>query len=333
MTSDMTSESQSFAIAAFYHFQSIPPESIETLAERLEELGEKSGLHGLIILATEGINGTISGSSQEAVHRYLSQASEILGFPELPRKWSTSDNAPFRRFRVRLRDEIVTLGKPEVQPLPPKSKTHLSPEEWDKTMENEDVVVLDTRNWYETRIGKFKNALDPQLDEFRQFSDYLDRVEIPKDKKVLIYCTGGIRCEKAIVEMHNKGFDNVYQLDGGILNYLAKFPNKKFEGECFVFDHRVAVDQELKPSKFYKLCPHCGQPADQTLACLRCDTETSICIECLGKEREDLKTCSKNCAYHYRMVPGKKGSRQTQGYRATATRLLTSPRKLRSKPG
>jgi UPF0176 protein len=302
-----------YHIAAFYHFQAISADRLETLQLELENLGSDSGLRGLIIMATEGVNGTISGPSQESVTNYLSRLSARLDFPELSPKWSVAPSWPFRRFRIRLRDEIVTLGKPEVQPLPPKSPTHLSPEEWNRVMEEEDVVVLDTRNWYETRIGKFKGALDPNLNEFHSFGEYLENSGLQREKKVLIYCTGGIRCEKAIVEMHQHGFENVYQLDGGILNYLAQFPNRNFEGECFVFDHRVAVDQSLEPSKIYRLCPHCGQPADQPLSCLRCDVDAVVCIECLKEEHH--RTCSKNCANHYKAAPGKKGRPQDQGYR------------------
>lgn len=230
-------------IAAFYHFQAVPADQLQALAERLETLGHDAGLVGLVIFATEGMNGTVAGETKEAVIAWLDQTSEILGFPKFNPKWSEAPEWPFRRFGVRLRDEIVTLGKPDVQPLPPKSNTHLSPTEWDNVLENEDCVVLDTRNWYETRIGTFKNAIDPKLEEFNEFGEFVSKAELPKDKKILIFCTGGIRCEKAIVEMNNQGFDQVYQLDGGILNYLNEKPHRNFDGECFVFDHRVAVDQ------------------------------------------------------------------------------------------
>lgn len=310
----MTQISESpIQIAAFYHFQSVPVERVERLAERIEELGVSHGLKGLVIFAQEGINGTVSGRTRPNVDAFLRDVSDLLDFPELPRKWSEAPEFPFRRFKVRVREEIATLGKPEVQPLAPRSATHLPPEEWHRLMQEEDVVVLDTRNWYETRIGKFEGALEPQLNEFHEFSDYLQSAEIPKDKKVLIYCTGGIRCEKAIVEMNNQGFEKVFQLDGGILAYLEKFPNGKFEGECFVFDHRVAVDQELKPSQIYQLCPHCGQPADQPINCLRCDTEALVCVQCILEP--NMKTCSKNCAYHYSVAPQKKGKGQGRNYR------------------
>lgn len=308
---------QPIQIAAFYHFGPVPASSLETLAASLESKGAELGLKGLVIFATEGMNGTISGPDRETVQAWLKIASDALGFPEFQPKWSEAPEWPFRKFKVRLRDEIVTLGKPEVQPLPPKSATHLSPEDWNRAMESEDCIVLDTRNWYETRIGTFKGAIDPKLNEFHEFDTFLEGVDLPKDKKVLIFCTGGIRCEKAIVEMHNHGFENVFQLDGGILNYLEKFPNRNFEGECFVFDNRVAVDQELKPSVKYTLCPHCGQPADQVLSCLHCDGEARICVTCI--EDRARNTCSKNCANHYRLAPHKKGRGQGRNYRFLST--------------
>jgi UPF0176 protein len=327
-----TSDLAPIQIAAFYHFQTVPGERINTLKSELEAIGDKHAIRGLVIFATEGINGTIAAETRDHVVSWLDEAAQLLGFPRLNPKWSEAAEWPFRKFAVKIRDEIVSLGKPEVQPLAPHSVTHLPPTEWNRMMEEEDCVVLDTRNWYETRIGKFKGAIDPNLSEFHEWSDYLKQSEIPKEKNVLIYCTGGIRCEKAIVEMHNQGFKNVFQLDGGILNYLEQYPNRNFEGECFVFDTRVAVDQNLEPSQQYKLCPHCGQPADQQIQCIRCDTETMICVTCRGTEY--LRTCSKNCSNHWQVQPGKKGRNQGSAYRHLNTarrhsllRPLESPRK------
>ncbi len=309
-------------IAAFYLFGKVASENIETLRVKLEDYGRELGLKGLVIFATEGLNGTISGETQASVEDWLAFASRTLGFPEIPRKWSTAPVAPFRKFGVRVRDEIVTLGKPEVQPLAPGSSTHLSPTEWDEMIASGDAVLLDTRNWYETRIGTFKGAIDPKTEEFSEFSEFVNKKaeagEISRDQKIMIFCTGGIRCEKAIVEMNNSGFKNVYQLDGGILNYLEQKPRSNFEGECFVFDHRVAVDQDLQPSVQYTLCPHCGQPADQKIECVRCDTPAQICITCLEKEAA-MKTCSKNCANHFRAAPGRKGKSQGAQYRFQRT--------------
>lgn len=300
-------------IAAFYRFGTVPADQIESLRATLEDRGRTLGLRGLVIFATEGVNGTICGPTQALVEEWLAFCSQTLGFPAFDPKWSQAVDPVFHRFGVRIRDEIVTLGKPEVQPLNPGSKTHLSPDEWDKMIASGEAVLIDTRNWYETRIGTFKGAIDPKINEFNEFSDYVQKAretgEIPEGKKIMIFCTGGIRCEKALVDMHNSGFEEVYQLDGGILNYLAQRPDSQFEGECFVFDHRVAVDQKLQPSQHYTLCPHCGQPADQKISCSRCDTQAQICVSCLKLEAA-YHTCSKNCANHFRLSPGKKGKSQ-----------------------
>jgi UPF0176 protein len=317
-------------IAAFYHFGPVPADSIEILRAQLEENGRSLGLKGLVIFAREGLNGTICGDSKDVVEQWLTSASKLLGFPRLIPKWSDAPSEPFRRFGVRIRDEIVTLGNPEIHPLAPGSATHLSPDQWDEMMASGDAVLVDTRNWYETRIGTFKGAVDPKIEEFSDFSGFMKSKAqdgaIPTDKKIMIFCTGGIRCEKAIVEMHNSGFEQVYQLDGGILNYLKERrepkpdqkPGGNFEGECFVFDHRVAVDENLLPSVTYTLCPHCGQPADQSIDCVRCDVHAQICVTCLAKE-DALKTCSKNCANHFRAAPGKKGKSQGVSYRFQPT--------------
>ena len=315
----------SIQIASFYHFSPVPAAELKRLADVLEKRGKELELKGLIIFGAEGINGTISGLTREAVLNYLHEASSLLGIPELQARWSASGALPFRKFKVRRRVEIVTLGKPDILPKTPVNH-HLTPAEWQKALEEEDVLVLDTRNWYETRIGTFTNAIDPKLHEFSEFGAYLDKTDIPKDKKILIYCTGGIRCEKAILEMNEKGFANVHQLQGGILNYLSQFPNRNFEGECFVFDQRVAVDQELKPSNAYKLCPHCGQPADQTVICPRCSADAVVCPDCTAQDI--TRTCSKNCSHHYTLRPGQKGKSQKQGYRYEAA--AARPRSLAS---
>ncbi len=306
-----------YTVASFYHFQPLEKSEIESLSEKLESQGVQRGLRGLMIFGTEGVNGTISGESQNQIDEYFTWLSMTLNFPPFKPKYSFSPKWPFLRFKVRIREEIVTLGKPEVVPLTPHSSTHLSPDQWDEYLAQDDTVCIDTRNWYETRIGKFKKALDPKTEEFTEFPEFIKNAGIDKSKNVLIYCTGGIRCEKAIVEMHNQGFENVFQLDGGILNYLEQRPNQSFEGECFVFDHRVAVDQELKPSEQYGLCPHCGQPADQPVECPRCGDPSLNCIACLAKG-DVMKTCSKNCAYHYRLRPSIKGRSQRMGLRFNA---------------
>ncbi len=302
---------ENYLVLTFYKFKKIPQEQLTELRTKLELRGEELGLKGLMIFGSEGCNTTLSGAD-EACWQYCENVKQILDLDSLQVKECRAPQHPFRRFKVKIREEIVTLGKPEILPLGSADR-HLSPEEWHRVLSEEDVVLLDTRNWYETKMGKFKGALDPNTDEFHEFPDYLQKVALPKDKKILIYCTGGIRCEKAIVEMSNQGFENVFQLEGGIINYLQKFPNEKFEGECFVFDHRVALDQELKPTTKYKMCPHCGQPATANVVCRKCEGEAIICEECIKSEHKH--TCSKNCAHHYDRNRETKGRRQEQGHR------------------
>jgi UPF0176 protein len=286
-------------IASFYRFTDFSAEQIQAIKDGIEALEATLGLHGLVILGTEGINTTLSFSkdSADAVHKSL---NEILSLSDLQIKTSFTHKHPFNDLKVKIRDEIVTLGRADLKPDSPFNR-HLSPDEWDRVLREEDVIVLDTRNDYEYQIGHFKGALNPKTREFTEFPQYLQNADLPKDKKILIYCTGGIRCEKAILEMEQQGYQNVYQLEGGILNYVEKHPNKAWQGECFVFDYRVAVDQDLKPSSTYRLCPHCGQPGKTRIDCDQCGVEATVCDVCLNDGQPDHKTCSKNCAHHFRM--------------------------------
>lgn len=245
-------------------------------------------MRGLVLVAPEGINGTVSGSS-EVIALWKQHLTNQFG--NIIFKDSSAEGEVFRRWFVKLKPEIVTIKHEAVQPK--GRHHHLSPEEFHRVLQEEEVIVLDTRNDYEVAIGKFEGAIDPKLKKFHEFPEYVKQSGIPKDKKVLMYCTGGIRCEKALLEMEQQGYENVYQLEGGILAYLAKFPNGKFEGECFVFDHRVSVDQNLKPSSVYQLCPHCGDPGDVPVTCF-CGTQQKICAPCCADEVK--KTCSKMCA-------------------------------------
>lgn len=307
-------------IVTFYKFIPIAEAQISQIAEQLEVWGLDLELRGLTILAPEGINATLSGTT-EAWESYKIKMEGLLGLKNVVYKPSQADFHPFHDFKVKVRPEIVTLKTPEHVP-PADHHRHLSPAEWNKVLKNEDdVVVLDTRNDYETEIGKFKRAVDPKITEFNEFPEYLKQSGIDKNKKVLIYCTGGIRCEKAILEMERQGFNNVFQLEGGILNYLKEFPNDEYEGECFVFDYRVAVDQELNPTQQFKLCPHCGRPAAQPIDCIQCGRADVICNACYDQGPQ-LQTCSKNCSHHYRM--GHKSRRlhadshKKRGLRATS---------------
>jgi len=296
-----------YFITTFYKFKKLT--NLEDFQRCLEETAARLGVRGLVILGPEGINSTVAAPSQDAMEIFKNYIRESVSAPDLLFKNSYAPSAPFRRFKVKIRDEIVTLGTPDLFPEASKNH-HLTPEEWNQVLKEEsDFLLIDTRNWYETKVGTFKGAVNPGIDQFTEFPEWLEKQNYSKDKKMLIFCTGGIRCEKGILELQRQGYNNVFQLEGGILKYIEDFPNDQFEGECFVFDHRVAVDQKLEPTVKYKLCPHCGQPSSITITCSRCDSEALICEDCVHKAwlRE---TCTKNCAYQYELHPGKKGQRQ-----------------------
>lgn len=286
----------SVTMATFYQFFTIPKEQVSPLAEQLRELCKKHDTMGLFIMGVEGINSTFSSPPEklEAFQKDL----EALFNQKFTYKLSEADRHPFRLINIQIRDEIVTLKRPDL--IPQGKDNHISPTDWNEAMKDPNTIVIDTRNDYEVEIGKFKNALDFKIEEFSEFPQKIAESGIKKDQKVLIYCTGGIRCEKAILDMQEQGYQNVFQLDGGIINYLKEYPNKNFEGECFVFDGRVAVDQELKPTTRYVFCPHCGQPGELQIDCLQCGNNETICQKCHDKD-EHLRTCSKNCAHHHRM--------------------------------
>jgi UPF0176 protein len=268
-----------------------------------------------VILGKEGFNTTMACTDEAALDGFIEELKAVLQISKTSLiKKSHSDKRPFRRFDVKIREEIVTFEREEF--VPKGEHRHLSPADWNSYMERDDVVVIDTRNYYETKVGKFAKALDLEIEEFVEFSEKIKALDTDREKPHLIYCTGGIRCEKAIYEMEAQGFKNVFQLEGGILNYLEQFPDKNFEGECFVFDSRVAVDQKLQPSQQYSLCPHCGDVSNVPMDCVKCDHHFLLCEKCLEKSKDDstLKTCSKNCRHHYKLRPDRKGPHQKQYY-------------------
>ncbi len=305
--SEQFKASKKYYVTTFYDFLTLEDPNI--VKTDLENKAAELKVRGLIIIGTEGFNATISAESEESFQSWKQFIRDYFKLPGQFFKDSESEKSPFRRFKVKIREEIVTTGLPGVVP-PEGINHHLSPEEWNRVMkEEDDFVLIDTRNWYEFRLGTFKGALNPNIEKFTDFPQYIESQGISKDKKMLIFCTGGIRCEKGILELQNKGYHNVFQLNGGIINYIKESPNDQYEGECFVFDHRVALDQDLKPSKKYGLCPHCGQPSELKISCARCDAEELICVDCAELEVKK-ETCSKNCAHHWTVRPGKKGPRQ-----------------------
>ncbi len=282
-----------YTVSSFYRFFPIAESKLELVERDLQKRAAELHVQGLLILAAEGINGTIA-AERSAVERFESTLNELAASDEWEYKRSESEVQPFRRFKIKIREEIVTSGE-QLSGVPSAGK-YLTPEQWHQAMlEWDDVVVLDTRNSYETELGVFKGACDPGLVNFQEFSQFVENSQIPKNKKVLMYCTGGIRCEKASTEMVRQGYEEVYQLKGGILRYLEEVKDGLFEGECFVFDHRVAVDESLNPSQTYRLCPHCGNPGKTKISCENCSKEAVVCEGCLP--RVGKSTCSKDCAY------------------------------------
>lgn len=325
LKSPVAAHSLNYYVTTFYKFKTLSnPEQIK---QDLEARAAELRIKGLIILGPEGFNATVSCPLVQNFEEFKNYVRTYFELPGLFFKDSQSSVAPFRRFKIKIREEIVTLGTPELVPNY-EDNHHLSPTEWNEVLKNEEVLLIDTRNWYETKIGTFKGAVNPRIDKFTEFPQYVEQHRIPKDKKMLIFCTGGIRCEKGILEMQRQGFENVYQLDGGIINYLKEFPNDQYEGECFVFDHRVALDQELKPTKQYGLCPHCGQPSSLEITCKRCDTVELICEDC-AELTWKKETCSKNCAHHFELHPERKSARQVQPFeleKQLEIEELTAPR-------
>lgn len=249
-------------VATFYKFVALPD-----FAEKQQPLlsyCQKQGIKGTILLAAEGINGTIAGVKQESIDAVLTFICSDPRLADLEYKLSYADSPPFERIKVRLKREIVTLGLPEVDPNE-QVGTYVSPQEWNALISDPDVTIIDTRNEYEVDIGTFKGAQNPQTQSFNQFPDYIERnLDPAKHKKVALFCTGGIRCEKASSFMLSQGFAEVYHLKGGILKYLEEIPAEQslWQGECFVFDERVAVQHGLEPGT-YELCRSCGYPISQ----------------------------------------------------------------------
>jgi UPF0176 protein len=286
-------------------------EQIIDLKNRLSQQAVESGMRGLFLLGREGINATVSGTA-EAIENFKKTMTQETVIGDLHFKDSYCDFLPFRLMKFDVREEIVTIGNTEVLPTEDDRSTHLSPQDWHRAIEEKKGVFLDTRNWYEFEIGTFEGAMTLPIDHFSDFAEEAEKRGVKKDEPVFMFCTGGIRCEKAIPEMKRRGFKEVYQLDGGILNYLKEFPNGKWNGECFVFDHRVAVDTNLQPTKQYGLCPHCGQPAKITIDCARCEEPAKVCQSCLDKEPK-FHTCSKNCAHHHSLGSRVRVKNQTPG--------------------
>ena len=286
-----------YLTAAFYKFVDLPD-----YAERKAPLlafCESRGVKGMILLAREGINSTIAGSSADvhAVLAYL-RADPLLA--DLQHKESFSDKAPFYRMKVRLKKEIVTMQVPGISPTT-MAGTYVKPEDWNTLISDPDVVVVDTRNDYEVEIGTFAGAIDPHIRSFAELPGWVEQSPLlgqaTRKPKVAMFCTGGIRCEKSTAYLRQRGYDEVYHLEGGILKYLETIPPEQslWQGECFVFDERVSVGHGLIPGS-HGLCRCCRQPLEDGamlsplyeagVSCPRCHDRTSETQKASARERQ-----------------------------------------------
>ncbi len=242
---------------AGYKFE--PLNDVEGLVPEFQSVCDDLDLKGSVYLSSNGINFSLAGS-EEAVQQYLYFMEQDRRFLDIPLKKTYSETQPFRRMKVRQKKEIISLGRDDINPRE-LTGDYVTPQELYAMYENnEDVIVLDTRNEYETRVGLFENAVDLQLDTFRDFPDAIEQLpEEYKDKQIVMYCTGGIRCEKASAIMLKAGFSDVKQLEGGVLDYFKETGGKYWNGDCFVFDERVALDTDLNETE-YIYCYICREP-------------------------------------------------------------------------
>lgn len=252
-------------VAALYRFVTLP-DFAELKQPLLREMQARN-IRGTLLLASEGMNGTIAGREAD-LDELLSwltkhpQFGERLASLDVKKSWS--DSVPFLRTKVKLKKEIVTLGIDDIDPNKSVG-TYIKPKDWNKLISDPDVITIDTRNDYEVKIGTFKNAVNPNTASFRDFPEYVaNELSVSQHKKVAMFCTGGIRCEKSTAYLKGLGFEEVYHLQGGILKYLEEVPEEKslWEGECFVFDERVAVDHSLQPGH-YTQCHACRAPLSE----------------------------------------------------------------------
>lgn len=270
-----------------YKFVNLP--DYRELQVPLLSFCQSQEIKGTLLLAQEGINGTIAGYRQQidAVLAFLRADSR---FADLEHKESYTETLPFERMKVRLKKEIVTLGLPEINPNE-KVGIYVQPEAWNDLISNPEVTVIDTRNDYEVTIGTFKGAENPQTQTFRDFPQYVKQhLDPSKQKKVALFCTGGIRCEKASSYLLSQGFEEVYHLQGGILKYLAAVPPAEslWEGECFVFDERVAVGHGLEIGS-HELCFCCGHPISEGDKSSPKYKEGISCSECFDSLTEEKR--------------------------------------------
>ncbi len=264
MKSKESTKKYKYKVAAFYNFLSIIDHDILIIKDQLSTLASNQEIKGTVLIATEGFNGTICGT-ENAITLFIEKLKKLFNISEINVKYSWTEKQAFRRFKARKKKEIVTIGLQQINPSKSVGK-YIKPSEWNEFIEDPNTVVIDTRNEYEIEIGNFSGALNPHTNSFREFPVWVEKylkplIEENPSLKIGMYCTGGIRCEKATSYLIEEGFSNVHHLEGGILKYLEEVSplNSLWDGECFVFDQRVSLNHELLPGS-HRMCHACGLP-------------------------------------------------------------------------
>lgn len=290
-------------IAALYHFTQQPITNCISLQQQLRQSGQEWGIQGTLLIAPEGINGTIAGS-EASINSMIATIEKHLGINKLTWKKSTHTENPFYRYKVKIKKEIVTLGQ-NSKNVARQTGQYIQPKDWNTIINDPETIVIDTRNDYETAIGKFPQALDPDTKNFRDFPEYVkNHLSHAKKKKIAMYCTGGIRCEKASNYLIEEGFEDVCQLHGGILQYLEDVPSEEnqWQGECFVFDNRVSVDRNINKGQ-YDQCYACRLPITDSdkdspfyqagISCPHCHKKTTATQKSRYRQRQLQQTLAK----------------------------------------
>ncbi len=275
-------------VAALYHFARL--ENFRDMRGIIQGVCDAAGIKGSLLLAAEGINGTVAGS-REGIDALLAHLHADARLAQLEHKESFTDAMPFYRMKVKLKKEIVTLGAPEADPNVCVGQ-YIEPQDWNALISDPEVLLLDTRNDYEYEVGTFKGAVNPDTKTFREFPEFVQSHYNPEQhKRVAMFCTGGIRCEKASAYMLQHGFDSVYHLKGGILKYLELVPAEEsmWEGECFVFDERVSVGHGLIPGD-YTMCRGCRFPLTAAERQVPEYEEGVSCPHCISELTEEKKS-------------------------------------------
>lgn len=279
----------SYEVLLYYKFSEI--ENPERFCKEHRAYLKDNGILGRVYIGGEGLNGTVAGTPEQ-MEVYREYVWRLPGFEDTEFKTDLSDDLPFAKLICKVRDEIVALN---AEADPAEGGYHMSPAEWRNVMETrDDYILIDVRNNYESEVGHFEGAIKPDVENFYDFPKWLDEADLPKDKKVLMYCTGGIRCEKFSVLMKKKGWDDVNQLHGGILNYAKEEGGKHFKGKCFVFDDRLVVPVNKDDLQPIARCEITGKPADSYINCANMEcNKLFICSEDGAELMEGC--CSEEC--------------------------------------